>query len=123
MSEFLAGFFGVFILIVQELLNVDWTGLIAAAVASGVGITLVTQILKAKWIKVPAKKYPRGIAAMLSWIVGVFGAVAVGIDLSSITSVIVFAIVSFVVSGISYDAIKGLVKESSEDDSPIAPKS
>lgn len=95
----------------SELLAVDWAGLVSAAVASGAGITIITQLLKARWIKVPAEKYPRVVSVVMAAIVGIFGAVASGIVLSSITSIVVFTIVAFVTSGITYDYVRGLVVE------------
>lgn len=106
-----------FFTFIKEIFAVDWTGLIAAAVASGVGLAAVTQLLKTKWVKVPAKKYPRIVTAALAVLVGVISTLAVGLELSSLTSLIVFVIISFIVSGLAYDAVKGLVGEVKE--SPV----
>lgn len=106
-----------FFTFLKELFAVDWTGLIAAAVASGVGLAAVTQLLKTKWVKVPAKKYPRIVTAALAVLVGIISTLAVGLELSSLTSLIVFVVISFIVSGLAYDAVKGLVGEVKE--SPV----
>lgn len=104
----------------QALFAIDWTGIITAAVASGVGLAAVTQLLKTKWVKVPAKKYPRIVTAVLAVLVGIISTFAAGIELSSLTSFIVFVIVSFIVSGLAYDAVHGLVGEVKE--SPVTPE-
>lgn len=108
-----------FLTIIRELTAVDWAGLIGTAVASGAGITIVTQLLKAKWIAVPASTYPRAVSIILAMIIGIFGAVASGIVISSITSVIVFTIVAFVTSGITYDYVRGLISEI-KDEKPLS---
>lgn len=102
--------------LIQGLFAIDWSGVITAAVASGVGLTVVTQLLKTKWVKVPATKYPRAVTAVLAVVVGIIGTLASGLALSSLTSLIVFAVVAFVVSGLAYDGVKGLVKEVKTDD-------
>lgn len=98
----------------QALFAVDWSGLIAGAVASGVGLTAVTQLLKTKWLRVPAKTYPRQVTAALAVLVGIISTFATGIELSSLTSFAVFVVVSFIVSGLAYDGVKGLVGEVKE---------
>lgn len=98
----------------QALFAVDWSGIIAGAVASGVGLSAVTQLLKTKWVKVPATKYPRIVTAALAVLVGIISTIATGLELSSLTSFIVFVIVSFIVSGLAYDGVKGLVGEVKE---------
>ena len=103
--------FTVILAFLTALFSVDWALLIGAAVASGVGLTIVTQLLKSKYIKVPATKYPRTVSVILSFVVGVSGAVVTGLELSSIVSIVVFTIVAFVVSGIVYDKVYGLVTE------------
>lgn len=100
---------------IGALVAVDWAALIGAAAASGVGLTFITQLLKAKWVKIPASKFPRLVSIVLALIVGVVSTVATaGIELSSITSVVVFTIVAFVTSGVAYDTVKGLLKEARE---------
>lgn len=103
--------------LLSELLAVDWTKLIGTAVASGAGITIVTQLLKTRWLAIPAEKYPRIVSVTLAAILGIFGAVASGIVLSSITNAIVFTIVAFVTSGIVYDYVRGLVGEIRHEES------
>lgn len=100
----------------QQLIAVDWGGLIGAAVASGVGLSFVTQLLKNKRIKVPAKKYPRTVSAVLSVLVGIISTVAIGLELSSLASFVVFAVVAFVTSGIAYDVVKRLVQEVKQEE-------
>lgn len=95
----------------SQLIAVDWGGLIGAAVASGVGLSFVTQLLKASWIKVPASKYPRAVSAVLAVLVGIISTISVGLELSSLASFVVFAVVAFVTSGIAYDVVKRLVQE------------
>lgn len=102
----------------QSLFAVDWSGLIAGAVASGVGLTAVTQLLKTKWVSIPAKAHPRIVTAVLAVLVGIISTFATGIELSSLTSFAVFVVVSFIVSGLAYDSVKGLVGEVKE----IAPE-
>lgn len=106
----------------QSLFAVDWSGLIAGAVASGVGLTVVTQLLKTKWVKVPAKAHPRIVTAVLAVLVGIISTFATGIELSSLTSFAVFVVVSFIVSGLAYDGVKGLVVEVKEVDDNIVEK-
>lgn len=98
----------------QSLFAVDWSGLIAGAVASGVGLTAVTQLLKTKWVSIPAKAHPRIVTAVLAVLVGVISTFATGLELSSLTSFAVFVVVSFIVSGLAYDSVKGLVGEVKE---------
>lgn len=95
----------------HSLFAVDWSGLVTAAVASGAGLTVVTQLLKTKWVSVPASKYPRAVTAALAVLVGIIGTLAAGLELSSLTSLVVFAVVSFIVSGLTYDGVRGLVSE------------
>lgn len=95
----------------SQLIAVDWGGLIGAAVASGVGLTFVTQLLKASWVKIPASKYPRAVSAVLAVLVGIISTISVGLELSSLASFVVFAVVAFVTSGIAYDVVKRLVQE------------
>lgn len=95
----------------QQLIAVDWGGLIGAAVASGVGLSFITQLLKAKWIAVPASKYPRAVSAVLAVLVGIISTISVGLELSSLASFVVFAVVAFVTSGVAYDVVKRLVLE------------
>lgn len=112
----------------QALFDIDWSGLIAGAVASGIGLMAATQLLKTEWVAVPARKYPRIVTAVLAVLVGIISTFAAGIELSSLTSFIVFVVVSFIVSGISYDGVRGLVGEVKKvepvltDDEPDIPK-
>jgi hypothetical protein len=105
---------GVFL---SDLFAVNWAGLIGAAIASGAGLTVVTQLLKVQWIKVPAKNNPRLVSFALALVVGIISAIASGLVLSSITTLIVFTIIAFIVSGLTYDAVKGLVAEAKSEDS------
>lgn len=100
----------------QQLIAVDWGGLIGAAVASGVGLSFVTQLLKAKWIAVPATNYPRAVSAVLAVLVGIISTISVGLELSSLASFVVFAVVAFVTSGIAYDVVKRLVQEVKQEE-------
>lgn len=100
----------------SQLIAVDWGGLIGAAVASGVGLSFVTQLLKASWIKVPASKYPRAVSAVLAVLVGIISTISVGLELSSLASFVVFAVVAFVTSGIAYDVVKRLVQEVKQEE-------
>lgn len=100
-----------------ELFAVNWATLIGTAIASGAGLTVVTQLLKVRWVAVPAKKYPRAVSFVLALIVGIVGAIASGLVLSSITTLVVFTIIAFVVSGITYDAVKRLVAEIRDEES------
>lgn len=94
-----------------ELFAVDWGGLLGAAVASGVGLSAITQLLKTKWIKVPASKYPRAVTAVLAVLTGIISTLSVGLELSSLASFTVFTVIAFVSSGIAYDVVKRLVAE------------
>ncbi len=105
---------------ISELFAVDWAGLITAAIASGAGLAGITQLLKTKWVKVPATKYPRIVTAVLAVVVGIISTLATGLELSSLTSLIVFVVISFIVSGVAYDAVHGLVGEVKE--SPVTPE-
>lgn len=105
----------------HSLLAVDWSTVVGAAVASGAGLTAVTQLLKTKWVAVPARKYPRIVTAVLAVLVGIIGTLASGIELSSISSLVVFAVVSFVVSGLTYDGVRGLVGELKADEAESVP--
>jgi hypothetical protein len=78
-----------------------------ALTLSGVGVTVATQILKAKYIPVPAQKYPRLVAAVASVI-----ATFVAIYASGLHFVLVgwwqwlaFGVGSFVVSAMTYNHI------------------
>lgn len=110
----------------ESLVAVDWPGLVSAAVASGVGLTIVTQLLKSKWVKIPASRFPRVVSVGLALLVGVISTIATGIELSSITSVVVFTVVAFITSGVSYDTVKGLIYEAKDIEmdlvSPEEPK-
>lgn len=114
-------FFQAMQIFVMDLLAVDWAGLIGAAVASGVGLTVVTQALKSRFISVPATKYPRITSLALAFIVGLASAIAAGIEISSITSVVVFTVVAFITSGMAYDKVTSLVSEANQDDDQESP--
>lgn len=94
-----------------ELFAVDWEMLLGAAIASGVGLSAITQLLKAKWVKIPAQKYPRAVTAVLAVLTGLISTLAVGLELSSLSSFVVFTVIAFVTSGMSYDVVKRLVAE------------
>lgn len=94
-----------------ELFAVDWGGLLGAAVASGVGLSAITQLLKTKWVAVPASKYPRAVTAVLAVLTGIISTLSVGLELSSLASFTVFTVIAFVSSGIAYDVVKRLVSE------------
>lgn len=96
---------------ILALFNIDWPAIIAGAIASGIGISAIAQLLKSAWIKIPARANPRIVTASLSILVGVINTIASGVAPNSLTNIIVFAIVSFIVSGVAYDSVKGLVAE------------
>lgn len=72
--------------------------------ASGVITTYATQLAKADWIAIPAKKYPRSVAASLSAIITLIAyyATSLNIVVNSAWAWIAMAVGSFLVSSITY---------------------
>jgi len=96
--------------IVQQIFTVA-----AAALASGVITTLLTQALKWKAIKIPAQKYPVVVAAVLSLIVSAGAVFLLGaIPLVSWVSYLVFSAATLLVATQSYDIVKKAIEQRDE---------
>lgn len=78
-----------------------------ALTLSGVGVTVATQLLKAKFIPVPAQKYPRVTAALASVVATFVAIYASGLHfiLVGAWQWFAFGVGSFVVSAITYNHI------------------
>lgn len=96
--------------IVQQIFTVA-----AAALASGVVTSLLTQALKWKAIKVPAQKYPVAVAAVLSLVVSA-GAVYLlnVVPFAGIVSYLVFSAATLLVATQSYDVVKKAIEQKDE---------
>lgn len=96
--------------VVQQIFTVA-----AAALASGIVTSLLTQALKWKAIKVPAQKYPVVVAAVLSLIVSAGAVYLLGaILLTSVVSYIVFSAATLLVATQSYDVVKKAIEQKDE---------
>lgn len=87
----------------------------AAALASGVVTSLLTQALKWKAISIPASKYPVPVAAVISLIVAIGAVLLVpGLALTGIVGYIVFSVATLLVAVQSYDTVHGAIVKSKE---------
>ena len=76
---------------------------------SGVGVAYVTQALKAKSIPVPAQKYPRTTALVLSLVATLISIYVANIDLiiSAVWQIVVMVIGILLISALTYRRIIG----------------
>lgn len=96
--------------VVQQIFTVA-----AAALASGIVTSLLTQALKWKAIKIPAQKHPVVVAAVLSLIVSAGAVYLLGaVLLTSVVSYIVFSAATLLVATQSYDVVKKAIEQKDE---------
>lgn len=77
---------------------------------SGVGVTIATEILKAKFIPIPVQKYPRATAAVASVVATVVSIYVTGqhFILRNIWEYIAFALGIFIIAAVTYEhVVKG----------------
>jgi hypothetical protein len=93
----------------RELLQ-PFISFFTALFLSGVGVTIATQILKLKWIPVPATKYPRVTAAVASVVATLVSIYVSGLHflLVGVWQYVAFILGVFIVSAVTYEhVVKG----------------
>jgi hypothetical protein len=95
-------------------LIVPFVQFFSALFLSGVGVTVATEILKSKYIPVPASKYPRLTAALASVVATIVSIYVTGIHffLSNIWEYVAFALGVLILSAVTYNhIIKGSIAQ------------